>query len=103
MAPTQCVAHEAKNGLCMFGYHMGIANGDGYQSFETKTDINTLLTEGSTYNQTFKTRLDKRRADGSNRAGRRRRRDPAVLPRGGWNLVLVVDGGQRTVRPRSTI
>lgn len=58
MAPVQCVAHEAKNGLCMFGYHMGIANGDGYQSSETKTDINTVLTEGSTYNQTFKTRLD---------------------------------------------
>jgi hypothetical protein len=58
MAPTQCVAHEAKNGLCMFGYHMGIVNGDGYQSSLTKTDINTLLTEGSTYNQTFKTRLD---------------------------------------------
>jgi len=58
MAPTQCVAHEKKNGLCMFGYHMGIVNGDGYQSAETKTDIDTLLTEGSTYNQTFKTRLD---------------------------------------------
>jgi Glycosyl hydrolase family 26 len=58
MAPAQCVAHEAKNGLCMFGYHMGIANGDGYTSSETKTDINTVLTEGSTYNQTFKTRLD---------------------------------------------
>ena len=58
MAPTQCVAHEKNNGLCMFGYHMGIVNGDGYQSAETKTDINTLLTEGSTYNQTFKTRLD---------------------------------------------
>ena len=58
MAPTQCVAHEKNNGLCMFGYHMGIANGDGYQSAMTKTDINTLLTEGSTYNQTFKTRLD---------------------------------------------
>jgi hypothetical protein len=58
MAPTQCVAHAAKNGLCMFGYHMGIANGDGYVSSETKTDINTVLTEGSTYNQTFKTRLD---------------------------------------------
>jgi len=57
-APAQCVAHEAKNGLCMFGYHMGIANGDGYTSSETKTDINTVLTEGSTYNQTFKTRLD---------------------------------------------
>ena len=42
----------------MFGYHMGIVNGDGYQSSETKTDINMLLTEGSTYNQTFKTRLD---------------------------------------------
>ncbi len=58
MAPTQCVAHERNNGLCMFGYHMGIVNGDGYQSAMTKTDINTLLTEGSTYNQTFKTRLD---------------------------------------------
>ena len=58
MAPTQCVAHSKNNGLCMFGYHMGIANGDGYQSSETKTDINTLLTEGSAYNQTFKTRLD---------------------------------------------
>ena len=58
MAPTQCVAHSKNNGLCMFGYHMGIANGDGYQSSETKTDINTVLTEGSTYNQTFKTRLD---------------------------------------------
>jgi Glycosyl hydrolase family 26 len=58
MAPTQCVAHEKNNGLCMFGYHMGIVNGDGYQSAMTKTDINTLLTEGSTYNQTFKTRLD---------------------------------------------
>lgn len=58
MAPSQCVAHEKNNGLCMFGYHMGIVNGDGYQSAETKTDINMLLTEGSTYNQTFKTRLD---------------------------------------------
>ncbi len=58
MAPAQCVAHGKNNGLCMFGYHMGIANGDGYQSSETKTDINTVLTEGSTYNQTFKTRLD---------------------------------------------
>lgn len=58
MAPAQCVAHEKNNGLCMFGYHMGIVNGDGYQSAMTKTDIDTLLTEGSTYNQTFKTRLD---------------------------------------------
>ena len=58
MAPSQCVAHEKSNGLCMFGYHMGIVNGDGYQSSQTKTDINMLLTEGSTYNQTFKTRLD---------------------------------------------
>jgi hypothetical protein len=58
MAPTQCVAHSKNNGLCMFGYHMGIVNGDGYQSAMTKTDINMLLTEGSTYNQTFKTRLD---------------------------------------------
>ncbi|MFL5308074.1 MAG: glycosyl hydrolase [Polyangia bacterium] len=58
MAPTQCVAHSKNHGLCMFGYHMGIANGDGYQSSETKTDINTVLTEGTTYNQTFKTRLD---------------------------------------------
>ncbi|HEY5088320.1 MAG TPA: glycosyl hydrolase, partial [Polyangia bacterium] len=58
MAPSQCVAHERNNGLCVFGYHMGIVNGDGYQSAETKTDINLLLTEGSTYNQTFKTRLD---------------------------------------------
>jgi hypothetical protein len=58
MAPAQCVAHSKNNGLCMFGYHMGIANGDGYQSSETKTDINTVLTEGTTYNQTFKTRLD---------------------------------------------
>ena len=58
MAPTQCVAHEKNNGLCMFGYHMGIVNGDCYHSAITKTDINTLLTEGSTYNQTFKTRLD---------------------------------------------
>ncbi len=58
MAPTQCLAHSKSNGLCMFGYHMGIVNGDGYQSAMTKTNINTLLTEGSTYNQTFKTRLD---------------------------------------------
>jgi hypothetical protein len=58
MAPSQCVAHEKNHGLCMFGYHMGIVNGDGYQSAETKTDINMLLTEGSTYNQTFKARLD---------------------------------------------
>jgi hypothetical protein len=58
MAPTQCVAHSKNNGLCMFGYHMGIVNGDGYQSAMTKTDINMLLTEGSSYNQTFKTRLD---------------------------------------------
>jgi hypothetical protein len=58
MAPTQCVAHSKNNGLCMFGYHMGIVSGDGYQSAMTKTDINMLLTEGSTYNQTFKTRLD---------------------------------------------
>jgi hypothetical protein len=37
---------------------MGIVSGDGYQSSQTKTDINTLLTEGTTYNNTFKTRLD---------------------------------------------
>ena len=58
MAPSQCVAHSRNNGLCVFGYHMGIVSGDGYQSSQTKTDINTLLTEGTTYNQTFKTRLD---------------------------------------------
>jgi hypothetical protein len=58
-APTQCVAHAKKGGLCMFGYHMGIANGDGYASSQTKTDINTVLTEGSAYNTTFKARLDK--------------------------------------------
>lgn len=58
MAPSQCVAHSRNNGLCVFGYHMGIVSGDGYQSSQTKTDINTLLTEGSTYNNTFKTRLD---------------------------------------------
>jgi len=59
LAPTQCVAHAKKGGLCMFGYHMGIANGDGYASSQTKTDINTVLTEGSAYNTTFKARLDK--------------------------------------------
>ena len=58
MAPSQCVAHSRNNGLCVFGYHMGIVSGDGYQSSQTKTDINTLLTEGTTYNNTFKTRLD---------------------------------------------
>jgi hypothetical protein len=58
-APTQCVDHAKKGGLCMFGYHMGIANGDGYASSQTKTDINTVLTEGSTFNTTFKSRLDK--------------------------------------------
>jgi hypothetical protein len=58
-APTQCVAHASKHGLCMFGYHMGIVNGDGYASSQTKTDINTVLTEGSAYNVTFKARLDK--------------------------------------------
>jgi hypothetical protein len=58
-APTQCVAHAKQGGLCMFGYHMGIANGDGYASSQTKTDINTVLTEGSAYNTTFKARLDK--------------------------------------------
>jgi hypothetical protein len=59
LAPTQCVAHAAKKGLCMFGYHMGIVNGDGYASSQTKTDINTVLTEGSAYNTTFKARLDR--------------------------------------------
>jgi beta-mannanase len=58
-APTQCVAHAKQGGLCMFGYHMGIANGDGYASSQTKTDINTVLTDGSAYNTTFKARLDK--------------------------------------------
>jgi hypothetical protein len=51
-------AFEVITEVCMFGYHMGIVNGDGYQSAMTKTDINMLLTEGSSYNQTFKTRLD---------------------------------------------
>jgi hypothetical protein len=58
-APTQCAAHAKLGGLCMFGYHMGIINGDGYTSSQTKTDINTVLTEGSAYNTTFKARLDK--------------------------------------------
>lgn len=58
-APAQCVAHAQKNGLCMFGYHMGIVNGDGYTSSMTKTDINQVLTESSAYNTTFKQRLDK--------------------------------------------
>lgn len=58
-AASQCVAHAKKGGLCMYGYHMGIVNGDGYDSSKTKTDINQVLTEGSTYNTTFKSRLDK--------------------------------------------
>jgi len=59
LAPTQCVAHAKKGGLCMFGYHMGIANGDGYASSQTKTDINQVLTDGTAFNTTFKARLDK--------------------------------------------
>lgn len=58
-APTQCVAHVKNKGLCMFGYHMGIVAGDGYESSQMKTDINQVLTEGSAYNTTFKSRLDR--------------------------------------------
>lgn len=52
-APGQCVDHWNNGGLCMFGYHMGIAG-----SYSTKTDIEQVLTEGSSYNTTFKSRLD---------------------------------------------
>jgi Beta-mannanase len=52
-APGQCVEHWNNGGLCMFGYHMGIAG-----SYSTKTDIEQVLTEGSSYNTTFKSRLD---------------------------------------------
>ena len=52
-APSQCVEHWNNGGLCMFGYHMGIAG-----SYATKTDIEQVLTEGSSFNTTFKSRLD---------------------------------------------
>ncbi len=63
-ASAQCVAHTQTGGLCMFGYHMGLANGeDGYQSSMTPTDINQVLTDGTTLNKTFKARLDKTAAE----------------------------------------
>jgi hypothetical protein len=58
-APTQCVAHWKKGGLCLFGYHMGITPTDGYEGSKTQTNINEVLTEGTSYNTTFKARLDK--------------------------------------------
>jgi hypothetical protein len=62
---VRCLAQWNANGLCMFGYHMGVANGmpDGYDSAKTKVDINTVLTEGSDLNTTFKSRMDKAAAE----------------------------------------
>lgn len=62
---TRCLAQWNAGGLCMFGYHMGVANGlpDGYTSSETQVDINTVLTEGSDLNTTFKARMDKAAAE----------------------------------------
>ena len=62
---TRCLAQWNAGGLCMFGYHMGVANGlpDGYTSSETQVDINTVLTEGSDLNTTFKSRMDKAAAE----------------------------------------
>jgi len=58
-AAAQCVDHWRQGGLCMFGYHMGLVGGDGYQGSQTATDVNQVITEGSALNQTFKARLDK--------------------------------------------
>ncbi|MDP9003016.1 MAG: glycoside hydrolase family 26 protein [Myxococcota bacterium] len=57
----RCLAQWNAGGLCMFGYHMGLANGlpDGYQSSKTGVSINAVLTEGSALNTTFKGRMDK--------------------------------------------
>jgi mannan endo-1,4-beta-mannosidase len=58
-AAGQCVAHWGQGGSCMFGYHMGLIGGDGYQGSQTVTEVNQVITEGSALNQTFKARLDK--------------------------------------------
>lgn len=53
-APSQCVQHWNNGGLCMFGYHMGI-NG---ASFSVATNINNVLTAGTSENRSFDQDLD---------------------------------------------
>jgi hypothetical protein len=56
MAPTQCVQHwQQRGGLCMFGYHMGINGG----TYNTRTDIDKVLTAGTAENNSFKSDLDR--------------------------------------------
>ena len=56
MAPTQCVQHwQQRGGLCMFGYHMGINGG----TYNTKTDIDQVLTAGTAENKSFNSDLDR--------------------------------------------
>jgi len=55
MAPTQCVQHWNNGGICMFGYHMGI-NG---ASFSVATNINNVLTAGTSENSSFNQDLDR--------------------------------------------
>jgi hypothetical protein len=54
-APSQCVDHWNKGGLCMFGYHMGI-NG---QSFNTRVNIDNVLKSGTSENNSFNQDLDR--------------------------------------------
>jgi len=54
-APTQCVAHWNNGGLCMFGYHMGINGG----TYNTKTNIDNVLTAGTAENTSFNSNLDR--------------------------------------------
>jgi hypothetical protein len=54
-APTQCVAHWNNGGLCMFGYHMGINGG----TYNTKTNIDNVLTAGTAENTSFVANLDR--------------------------------------------
>jgi hypothetical protein len=54
-APTQCVAHWNNGGLCMFGYHMGINGG----TYNTKTNIDNVLTAGTAENTSFVSNLDR--------------------------------------------
>jgi mannan endo-1,4-beta-mannosidase len=54
-APTQCVAQWNAGGLCMFGYHMGIDGG----TYNTATNIASVLTAGTADNTSFNQDLDR--------------------------------------------
>jgi hypothetical protein len=54
-APTQCVTHWNNGGICMFGYHMGINGG----TYSTPTNINNVLSAGTTENSSFNADLDR--------------------------------------------